>query len=64
MAAVVRFLVLTIIVPFVLILSAMPRHLRELMHFFFYFFIFLHFKGIMAFGILNNFLLGMRLIES
>ena len=54
MAVVVRFLVLTREVPFILILSAMLRNLRELMHF----------KGVMAYGILNNFLLVVRIIES
>ena len=54
MAVVVRFLVLTREVPFILILSAMLRNLRELMHF----------KGIVAYGILKNFLLVVRIIES
>ena len=43
-ASVVRFLVLTRVVPLVLILSAIPRNLRKLMQVFF----FLHFKGVMA----------------
>ena len=41
MAVFVRFLLLTRVVPLVLILSAIPKNLRELMQ------VFLHFKGIM-----------------
>ena len=46
MAVVVRFLVLNRVVPFVLILSALPRNIRELMQFF------LYLKGVMPYGIL------------
>ena len=42
-AVVLRFLVLTRVVPLVLILSAIPRNLRELMQCFF-----LDFKGVMT----------------
>ena len=46
-AVVVTFVVLLKVVPLVLILTAIPRILRELMQVFFFFF-FLHFKGVLT----------------
>ena len=41
-AVVERFLVLTRVVPFVLILSAMPRNMRELMQLYIYIYIYIY----------------------
>ena len=55
MAVVVRFLVLTRVVPFILILSEMAGNVRELT---LVFLVFLHLKGVVAYGILNNFFIS------
>ena len=48
MAVVVTFVVLLKVVPLVLILTAIPRILRELMQVCFFCFFFLHFKGVLT----------------
>ena len=50
-AVIVRFLVLNRVVPLVLILSAIPRNVRELMQVFFFYIL----KVLRLYGILNNF---------